>query len=209
MSVSEAESAKPPIAVLVVHGIGAQKPGEAVEKLIAGLSCVERDFGTNGPDGVLTLGGQPVRLYEVYWADLLTGAASRDAFRIQELQSVTWFPLLNLLRRNYPKGTWSFLKLAWCALPLVNVLMLLGYFGAGVVLEVIKGKRRPRWSLRRTAKDAQPKVIKHLLDEYVGDVFSYVSSAGKAFYREKNEPAFAPGLKGCTAGSCSAFTTSS
>lgn len=196
MSVSEAESAKQPIAVLVVHGIGAQKPGEAVGKLIAGLSRVERDFGAGGHDGVLTLGGQPVRFYEVYWADLLMGPASRGAFRIQELESVTWFPLLNLLHRSYPKGTWSFLKLAWCALPLVNLLMLLGYFGAGVVLEVIKGKRRPSRSVRRAAKNARLKVIKDLFDEYVGDVFSYVSSAGKAFYREKNEPAFAPGLEG-------------
>lgn len=57
---------KPAIAVLVVHGIGAQKPGEALGKLIAGLSRVERDFGASSHDGVLTLGGQPVRLYEVY-----------------------------------------------------------------------------------------------------------------------------------------------
>jgi len=173
MSVSEAA-----IGVLVVHGIGAQKPGEAVGKLIAGLSRVERDFGANGHDGVLTLGGQPVRLYEVYWADLLMGAASRDAFRIEEMQSVTWFPLLNLLRRNYPKGTWSFLKLAWCALPLFNFLLLFAYFGAGMIAEMIKGDRKPSRSIRRTAEDARLKVIKEILGEYVGDVFSYVSSAG-------------------------------
>ena len=173
MSVSEAA-----IGVLVVHGIGAQKPGEAVGKLIAGLSRVERGFGANGHDGVLTLGGQPVRLYEVYWADLLMGAASRDAFRIEEMQSVTWFPLLNLLRRNYPKGTWSFLKLAWCALPLFNFLLLFAYFGAGMIAEMIKGDRKPSRSIRRTAEDARLKVIKEILGEYVGDVFSYVSSAG-------------------------------
>jgi hypothetical protein len=183
MSVSDAESA-PPIGVLVVHGIGAQKPGEAVGKLIAGLARVEPDFGAHGHDGVLTLGGQPVRLYEVYWADLLMGAASRGAFRIQEAQSVTWFPLLNLLRRNCPKGTWSIVNLGWCALPLINFLMLLGYFGAGFIVEVIvaviKGDRRRSRSVRQAAKNARLKVIKEIADEYVGDVFSYVSSAARA-----------------------------
>jgi hypothetical protein len=174
----------PAIAVLVVHGIGAQKPGEAVGKLIAGLQRVDPDFASSTP----TLGGRPIRLYEVYWADLLMGTATRDAFRIQEMQSVTWFPLLNLLRRNYPKGTWSLLKLAWCALPLVNFLMLFGYVGAGMIAEIVKGDRR-------AVKTERLKVIKDLLDEYAGDVFSYVSSAGKAFYREKNEPTFAPGLE--------------
>jgi hypothetical protein len=187
MSVSEAA-----IGVLVVHGIGAQKPGEAVGKLIAGLSRIDPDFASGTP----TLGGRLVRLYEVYWADLLMGASTRDAFRIEEMQSVSWFPLLNLLRGNYPKGTWSFLKLAWCALPLVNFLMLFGYFGAGMIAEVIKGDRNPSRSIRKAAETSRLKVIKDLLDDYVGDVFSYVSSAGKAFYREKNEPAFAPGLEG-------------
>lgn len=196
MSVSEAESAKPPIAVLVVHGIGAQKPGETVGKLIAGLSRVEREFGAKGHDDVLTLGGQPVRFYEVYWADLLMGAASRDAFNIQEMQSVTWFPLLNLLRRNYPKGSWSFLKLAWCALPLVNFLMLFGYFGAGAIAEWIKGDSSESKSVRQAAEDARLKVIQEIMDEYVGDVFSYVNSAGKAFYREKDEPAVTPEMEG-------------
>lgn len=88
------------------------------------------------------------------------GAVTRDAFRIQEMQSVTWFPLLNLLRRNYPKGTWSFLKLAWCALPLVNFLMLFGYFGAGMIAEVIKGDRNPSRSIRKTAETSRLKVIK-------------------------------------------------
>jgi hypothetical protein len=199
MSVSEAESAKPPIAVLVVHGIGAQKPGETVGKLIAGLSRVERDFGTNGHDDVLTLGGQPVRFYEVYWADLLTGAACRDAFNIQEMQSISWFPLLNLLRRNYPKKTWSFLKLAWCALPLINFLMLFGYFGAGLIAELIKGTRdriRRLPLARHDVRSARMKVLQDILDEYIGDVFSYVNSAGKAFHREKNEPPVSPAMEG-------------
>src|SRR5439155_21973535 len=65
-------------------------------------------------DGVVaTIGGQSVRLYEVYWADLLKGDLARGGFQIKELQSLSWFPWFNIRRGNYQPGSYSFLKLAW------------------------------------------------------------------------------------------------
>ena len=50
-----------PIAILVVHGIGAQEPGESSRKLMAGLARVDRSLDPSRSDGVITVGGQPVR----------------------------------------------------------------------------------------------------------------------------------------------------
>jgi len=102
-------------ALLVVHGIGAQERGETLAKLTSGLRRVDRDSVSNDiHDGVVaTIGGQSVRLYEVYWADLLKGDLARGGFQIKELQSLSWFPWFNIRRGNYQPGSYSFLKLAW------------------------------------------------------------------------------------------------
>jgi hypothetical protein len=135
-------------ALLVVHGIGAQERGETLNKLVRGLQTVDRDFTPrDGRDGVIaTLGGQPLRLYEVYWADLLEGEVTRGAFQMNEVQSLSWFPCFNIRRGNYPSGSYSFFKLAvWCvALPIVNFFVLFAYYGAGFFAQIFAGAEGKR-----------------------------------------------------------------
>ena len=191
-------------ALLVVHGIGAQKPGDTVDKLARGLRLLDPAFVPQDTrDGVIaTLGGQSVRLYEVYWADLLSGDETRGAFQITELQSLSWFPWYNLRRGNYRSRRYSSLTLAWwcIALPVMNFFMLCAYYGAGLFAQIFAGEdvhqkmlhdRRSVWRAIRLRADraARLSVVDRMLDEYVGDVFSYVNSAGKAFYRDAGEPA--------------------
>jgi hypothetical protein len=190
-------------ALVVVHGIGAQNSGEALGKLIRGLRTIDPNFNpADGRDGLAaTLGGQPVRLYEVYWADLLKGEMTRGAFQMNELQSLSWFPYFNIRRGNYRPGSYSLLKLAWwcVALPIVNFFVLFAYYGAGFFAQVFAGSigKRDRPAGQSDISRVAQKVVGHgttltsidrVLDEYAGDVFSYVNSAGHAFYREKGEP---------------------
>jgi len=194
-------------ALLVVHGIGAQERGETLAKLTSGLRRVDRDSVPNDihDGGVATIGGQSVRFYEVYWADLLKGDLTRGAFQINELQSLSWFPWFNVRRGNYQPGSYSFLKLAWwcVALPIFNFLVLFAYYGAGFFAQIFTGaegkrERAPGESdLARVFRKVGGHgttltAVDRLLDEYAGDVFSYANSAGKAFYREKGEPAVPP-----------------
>jgi hypothetical protein len=195
-----------PIALLVVHGIGAQRPGETLDKLAKGLRLVDPDVApTTGPDGLTTtIGGQPVRLYEVYWADLLKGELTRGAFQMNELQSLSWFPWFNLRRGNYRSGTYSVVKLAvWCvALPVINFFVLLGYHGARFFAQLLAGFQRERKPhapmiglprIRQVAAEGRaPTGLDQMLDDYVGDILSYVNSAGGAFYRDTSEPRVAP-----------------
>jgi hypothetical protein len=174
-------------ALLVVHGIGAQERGETLAKLVSGLRRVQPQSVPDAiHDGmVATISGRTVRLYEVYWADRLKGELTRGAFLLNELQSVSWFPWYNVRCGNYPSGSYSFLKLAWwiVALPLVNFFVLWAYFGANFLVQIV------------TNNTKRPSRLDVILDEFVGDVFSYVNSAGKAFYREKDEPAPPPHME--------------
>lgn len=208
------DSPQADVAVLVVHGIGAQQPGETLGKLLHGL---RRLHGAALPahaehGAVVTLGGKRVRFHELYWADLLRGDMTRGGFRILELQSLSWFPWLNLRRGNYPQGRYSAFRLAsWCLLlPIVNFLVLLAYYGArlvaGIVSAVLRTGAPPQGgsllsrALRAAhAGAAAPAWFDALLDEYAGDVFSYVNSAGRAFHREADEPAVPEPVARCHA----------
>jgi hypothetical protein len=171
-----------------VHGIGAQRRGETVAKLIAGLQRVDPAFAAGGSDGVLTLDGRPLRLYEVYWSNLLSGKRIRGTFNIFELMSVSWFPLLNWMRKTYARRAWPLLMLAWSlVLPFFNFLMLFGYYGAGFLIGVFRAMvRAARERGRRDHEDALA-FVNEMLDEYAADVFNYVNSAAGAFYREEDE----------------------
>jgi hypothetical protein len=196
-------------ALLVVHGIGAQQPGETVDKLARGLRLVDPAFTLTSVSGGMaaTIGGQPLRLYEVYWADLLEGEKMRGAFLMNELQSLSWFPWFNLRRGNYRPLRYSFLKLTfWCVvLPVVNFFVLFTYYGVQLFAQIWTGATgtsqhvtsarfasRVQEAARRTTS---PTAFDRVLDEYVGDVLTYVNSAGQAFYREKDEPPVAPELQ--------------
>lgn len=187
-----------PVAILVVHGIGAQERGESARKLMAGLARVDGSLDPREFGGPITVGGRPVRLHEVYWADLLKGDMTRGAFQMAELQSLSWYPWFNVRCRNYQTGSYSRLKLAWwcVALPIFNFFALFAYYGAGLVAQILQGPKPERkdsdanlWERAKEAADAaRPTAIDSVLDEYVGDILSYINSAGRAFYREDDEP---------------------
>ncbi|MBI3819109.1 MAG: hypothetical protein HY286_10495 [Planctomycetes bacterium] len=186
-----------PTAILIVHGIGAQSRGETLVKLVAGLRRVDPEFAKNGYEGTLMFCGRPVRLYEVYWADLTMGKLSEGSFEINEAQSLAWFPCMNARRGNYDKGRYSLIKLAgWLvALPIINYLILLSYFGAGLAAQMVSiifkkdEDREPAgrfFKKIRAAADSAAKLtdVDRILDEYPGDVISYINSAGDGFHSD-------------------------
>jgi hypothetical protein len=173
------ETAADCVAVLVVHGIGEQKRGETLDKLLRGLRRVEGAsvLEQNKDSVFMAIGGRPVRFYEVHWADELMGKKMVDAFRWGEVLSLAWFPWFNWVRGNYQKGCYSFLKIAWwcVALPIFNLGILCAYYGVGAVGVLL--------NINKMSLDG----IKRILDEYAGDVFTYVNSAGNAFYWRHNK----------------------
>ena len=203
------------VAVLVVHGMGRQKPGETRTKLLAGLSRLAGRAASGDGTGEyssLSIAGTPVRLYEVYWADLHLGDVTRGSGQIEEFQAVAWFPFFNVIQRKYPTGSYSFPKLLWwCAvLPFVNVVIGLGYDGVSWVMRFrnakYEGISRAQLSGRT---DKQVRVLRFLLkflptrsddytrvdaalDESLGDVLTYVNSAGQSFYREAGDTRIPP-----------------
>lgn len=196
------KTAESTTAVLVVHGIGAQERGETVGKLLDGLSRVEGFPAPKETAGVAstTIDGRTLRFYEVYWADLLKGDLTFGAFQINELLSLSWFPWFNRRRGNYRKGDYPFLRLAWwcVVLPITNFLMLFAYYAGRMIAQITGNFRRTQTgaaggrTLRQVVREATAQASKTtwldtMLDEYVGDVFSYVNSAGDAFYRDKGE----------------------
>src|SRR5262249_10216841 len=118
-------------ALLVVHGIGAQQPGETVGKLLNGFKTLGPDAIVGSENGrpTVTVGGRLVHLYEVYWADLLKGDPTHQTFLMDELQSLSWFPWLNLRCGLYRGCRYSIVKLAWwcAALPIINFFVLFAY----------------------------------------------------------------------------------
>jgi hypothetical protein len=169
------------VALLVVHGIGAQERGETLERLLSGLRRVSPE--TVSPevhDGVLaTVGGQRVRLYEVYWADLHKGDVTLGAFKTDDLLSIAWFPWFNSRCGNYRTASHSFLKLAWwcVVLPTLSIFALMAHNGVHYLVGFFPDKA----GIRKEAEGASLNRLDRLLDEYLGDVFIYVNSAGAAF----------------------------
>ena len=189
----EAEKRTGDIGLLVVHGIGAQEPRETLRKLLKGLRRVDQDSVPKEIcDGAAaTVGGQRVRCYEVYWADVLKGCVAEGAFQMKELQSFAWFPWFNLRRGNYSPGSYSSLRLAgWCvALPIINFLAWFSYHGAGLLETIFDPLIKSLWpGAEGAGRSAAFTRVHRTLDEYPGDVFTYVNSAGNAFYWEKGAP---------------------
>lgn len=194
--------------ILVVHGVGAQAPGETVRKLLKGL---QRVAGARAPDapgaGPVTaeIAGIPLRLYEVHWADLLQGRSTEGTFSAREFQAVAWFPWLNCRKRVYPAGAYSAATiLCWTlALPLLSIALALPYYGARLLAQLLDRKAREQLhaapgnaSSRSFWRDAKARanlaanqrtVLEETVDEYVGDVFNYVNSAGGARFPEGRE----------------------
>jgi hypothetical protein len=151
--------------LIVVHGIGTQKPGATLRQAVEGLLCVcsdatltdatgaaieSKDIETAPLDRVCVRQGPlTIRVFEVYWADLLPDEAVEKTFDKSDFDETTWFPLLNwraglLPREEYPG--WL-IAVRTCQLWFLQVVMSLA-------LEVLVGIRRVRSGvLDRTAAD--------------------------------------------------------
>lgn len=99
MSPQDEASSRRSVGLIVVHGIGDQRQGETAAKLTRGLGygfgadCVHLD----GADPITVRVNdceRSVRLYEVYWADILSGKAERN-FDLKTLLALPWLPTLN------------------------------------------------------------------------------------------------------------------
>jgi hypothetical protein len=189
-------------ALLIVHGIGEQKKGETTQKLINGLKKVYGDririkYDDLGVPVRLELDQHTIRLYEVYWADILSGDSVRDTFRWETIQVLGWFPWLNwkfgLLDRNmysrFQVIAWSFFLIP------ATLLLYLLYTGTRFLTQIsgsFTGKRtKPEVEVKGTGVWAKVKatsnayaihareertVIEELLDQYAGDVTNYMFS---------------------------------
>ena len=162
-----------PIALLVVHGIGSQKPGESLGSCVrelhqaypqATLTDRDGDPMTAGelvkrglPEAVLRLGSWKVHLYEVYWADRLAGEPAAGSFHKFLFEETTWFPWLNWKAGLLPADDYSRVAV-WAR----TVQLWLGQLGVSILLELAellpKGTRQT------------------VLDQIVADVWNYTHS---------------------------------
>ena len=124
-----------PVGVVVVHGIGAQQPGETLAKL-KGLRRVFPHMPEKPVTGEpVALGARSVSFYEVYWADLLMGQRVSGTFDFDEFSSLAWFPLFNQIGRAYakePYPLWTVVRYS-VVLPLAASLALAQHPSVGAI----------------------------------------------------------------------------
>lgn len=190
--------------LLVVHGIGEQRPGETVEKLINGLQkAYKGNLAVERTDQDLplsiTVDGKSVRLYEVYWADILSKERTQNTFQWDTVQALAWFPFYNRHKNlftdlQYP----GWLVYLWTLLLVPATLGLyLIYSGARLLAKVFESighqEKRPLpntgkglWAdFKAASLEAADEAahghtfVEELLDAYAGDVSNYMFSACK------------------------------
>ena len=198
----------PRIGLLLVHGIGAQKSGETTAQFVKGFLKAFPDAVFDQNTKTLQVEGRLVNLYEVYWADLLTDKKIEGTFNKDVVNLVAWFPWIHYRAGNYAAGDYSLPLVLARTLMLVpvGIVFQLIYQGARFlalsIQEIVESNRKgdgtpdrpesgkPEQSLfgsiqkkatetaRSTAQ--QKTIVDAMLDEYAGDVFNYVNSAGGA-----------------------------
>src|SRR5436853_7365793 len=120
-------------AVLVVHGIGNQKPGQTVDAFVRAFRGAVPQAQPSQTDSlVLEYEGRSIRFYEVYWADILEGAKTRGSFDIDVPSIISWFPLLNLRRGEYDRTSYPlWLVILWTlVLVPIGIFYIFLYYGA-------------------------------------------------------------------------------
>lgn len=159
----------PDAGVLLVHGIGSQRPGSTLRKFVSGLRRGFPDLKAEirEADAVVTLGERRVFVYEVYWADLLEAERVEGTFSPLEFNSLAWFPWLNRKARVYPRR-YTLRVYMWTAL--LSPLALCGLI-VGVVIAALY------YVFTRQSLFA-------LLERTIGDVTNYVASAGRVVEAE-------------------------
>lgn len=205
------------VGLLVVHGIGEQDPGDTRDSVVAGLKIaypnehftlenqvgVKRGRATGPRVSDLT---PEVRIYEVYWKDVLSGKSVAGSFKIELAQQLVWFPFLNWkyvanFAHDYPRSV----ALGWTAVLVpLGAFLTAAYHALHYILQFFQGLfDKPRESdflaklaarhrrsgllhkffaaLRKDPDDALKRnVFDTWLDDYFGDIFNYVSAAGQA-----------------------------
>src|SRR6185436_12589709 len=147
------------IGLLIVHGIGEQRRGQTTEKLLVGLKAaygdamhIERD-ADNDPVAV-TANGQTVRLYEVYWADVLSAEKSRGTFTWHIPNTLVWHPAWCRQLGMLPSPEYSGALVWWrvCTLvPLVPAGYLL-YIGARLFAQILDQPRKEAFEKKLRAQ---------------------------------------------------------
>jgi len=202
------------LGLMLVHGIGKQKPGDQLAKFTGGLQRAYPETETLSRSSdriILQVGEQKIRFYEVYWADKLSGEIVQYSFRREILPEMAWYPYFNrragLLDKDlYPP--WLVALWTMILVPL-SLLLYLGHWGATfliIPITVLKDRKK------RTAEDvvqnnsertgisailknvrskadqgkekAQNTILDRLMDEFIGDIFNYTASVGGALSPE-------------------------
>ena len=153
------------VGVLLVHGIGTQRPGETTRSFVEGLRTALPDMKLSEHCGRVTLVVHDVilQIYEVYWADILDGDDVKGSFTSSDFHTLAWFPSLNLRAGLYVDRS-RFSILVW------TIVLAPAAIGAQILYILIMGivgkRRRP--------------ALKVALDNILADVTNYAASAGGA-----------------------------
>jgi hypothetical protein len=150
------------IGLLVVHGIGEQQPGETVSKVVEGLRLafsenqievrVERadndQIKSPGasddvrPKWLLRVAtcSREIRLYEVYWADILGGQAAQGSFDIEAMTALQWLPGMSLRLGLYRQVTppRHGVSASRPVLSIVSACLYFAYHGTRLALRSLK-----------------------------------------------------------------------
>lgn len=190
--------------LLIVHGIGEQRRGETSEKLVRGLSRLYGDGlqverNAEKLPVAFSTAGRTVRVYEVYWADILSGERVADTFRWDLILSLGWFPWFNWKAGLLPRSHYSRTLVILQTLLLLPVTLLLYplYLGARLLAQFagtvfrkspppavnVEGDTalarlaaRSRIYADQAAKD--PTIVEEILDTFAGDVTNYMGALG-------------------------------
>lgn len=160
------------IGLVVVHGIGSQKPGETIQKFIDGLhgafptsvfttekgNTINVDEIANKKELTIHMkeGDWQVNIYEAYWANILSGEDVVESFGKSFLSEATWFPKFNFQRNLWPPKSYSKIHIAKLTTFMVIIEILAFY-----IFELFNGLRWFRVNV---------------LDNQIGDVWNYVHS---------------------------------
>jgi hypothetical protein len=153
---------KQQIGLLVIHGMGNQQPGETVSKVVKGLRLaygekqVEAIIEPPDHDQIKPLdtsdeerpvwllniahSSRQIRLYEIYWADILGEQAAHGSFDVEAMTALQWLPAINrrlgLYRQAQP--TYAGLSASRPVLGFVSACLYYAYHGARLVHRLLK-----------------------------------------------------------------------
>ncbi len=187
-----------PRALLIVHGIGEQRRGETTAKLLVGLkaaygNAIQVEHDGEGIAASVTANGQTVRLYEVYWAEILSAEKSRGTFTWRTPNTVVWHPMWCRRLGLLPSLEYSGVLVWWRVLTLVPLVPAgyLAYLGTRFISTLFDKSRQEAFE-KRMQKENLPFIersiayanftstdgtgVDEVLDSVVADVPNYMQS---------------------------------